>query len=456
LRSIAFQSRLRLSLGRDILPVVVPFLLMLALGTTIAVALSVAIFVYCLVWYADSLGRELAIVQALALLASGQWLLGPAIYYSVDAVAHSRYQMYVHDATYFGYMIPATLTFIFGLRVFFPQISIIQLRNYLFERRTLLVRAAYFVLFFGFVCAILADYVPAAFRFAFFLGSQATFIAVIYLIVMRSRWRWITLAAVFGVELAASSSEGMFHNILLWSALTLSFVCAELRLTLIAKLALLGVGIFLIVQLQTVKETYREMLTQAPTQTGVATLARLMLSPPKPEEQWAPPAEEQLGALHARLNQGWIISAVMAYVPRMHDFEEGRTFAIAIRDALLPRFLVEKRVVDSSDYVRRYTGLFVNRNTSFGISVPGEAWVNFGMFGIIFMFIFGAFYGIVFKGALYVAKFYPTIILWSPLLFLQAIKTETEFVIVLNHVIKSGLFIFILYLIFNNILRIRI
>jgi len=41
---------------------------------------------------------------------------------------------------------------------------------------------------------------------------------------------------------------------------------------------------------------------------------------------------------------------------------------------------------------------------------------------------------------------YPSLILWLPLLFLQVVKAETDFVVVLNHLIKASIVVsFLIY-----------
>lgn len=442
------------SLGREVMPLMAGFLVVYLLGGSGYAAASAAIFMYALVWYTDSLGKEIAIVPAIALIASGQWLLAPAIYYSFESVAHDKYYMYVEEGRYYSYAFPAALAFISGLRLVFPVVSILYVRDFFRLHASISRRAGYAVFFLGLACGVLAPYVPSALAFFFFLGSQTIFISVIYFFVLGSSWRWLALLTVFGMQLANSAETGLFHDILLWSALTLSFVFSELRLRFAAKLVLIFVGLVLVAQLQAAKAHYRFLIAVDSSQAGIMTLAESMLqgSILDPEDG----ADIDWGSLNARFNQGWIVSAVMDYVPAQRNFENGSTIALAVRDALLPRILVNKRVVKVSDYFREYTGLPVNQNTSFGISVLGEAWVNFGHLGIIFMFFFGALYGVVFRAVLSIGRRYPSIVFWTPLLFLQALKSETEFVVVLNHLVKSGVFIVMAYYLLTKFLRVRI
>jgi hypothetical protein len=77
--------------------------------------------------------------------------------------------------------------------------------------------------------------------------------------------------------------------------------------------------------------------------------------------------------------------------------------------------------------------------------VLGEAWANFGPWGALFMGAVGLFYGAMLRAMVKVAATEPTMVLWTPLLFLQAIKAETELTIVLNHLVKTFILIVLLY-----------
>ena len=35
------------------------------------------------------------------------------------------------------------------------------------------------------------------------------------------------------------------------------------------------------------------------------------------------------------------------------------------------------------------------------------------------------------------SRYFPTLLVWSPILFLQVVKAETEFGVVLNHLVKA-------------------
>lgn len=406
---------------------------------------SIALFVYSLIWYVDSLGEELGIVPVIAVVSTGQWLLGPYFAYAFDAVTE-KYLMYVDEQTYFGFALPGLLAFLLALIWLSPKIYLGPLGNHL---RTAdlpspdRIRVVYLL---GVIVGFLD--VPEELRFATYLLSQFTYVALYYMIVVRMPDRWAALVVGFGLLILGAAEEGVFHPLLLWSSLLLSLIFYEFRLTRISKLVIVGLGILLAVQVQITKGDYREIIEIEPNRAGLTTMIGTILDPPPSTSPWV--------MLNVRINQGWIISAVMAHVPDQVAHQNGGTIVDAVIDSLVPRVLVEKRAVMVSEAFRTYTGLTVAANTSFGISVLGEAWVNFAYFGILFMGVFGAFYGVVMLAVLRVSRRYQTFVLWTPLFFLQALKMETELVVVLNHIAKSFVFVLILYFLAQKIFRVRL
>jgi hypothetical protein len=158
-----------------------------------------------------------------------------------------------------------------------------------------------------------------------------------------------------------------------------------------------------------------------------------------------------------RLNQGWIISAVMDNVPTSEPFAEGETIKEAVISAFIPRFLFpEKKLAGGRENFRRFTGLPIADETSMGISPLGEAYANFGPFGgILVMATFGAFFAGLFSVSLKYVVRRPAFFFWLPLLFYQSIKAETEFLVVLNQLSKGAVVAFAMHYFVDLIFPVR-
>src|SRR5690606_38855561 len=103
--------------------------------------------------------------------------------------------------------------------------------------------------------------------------------------------------------------------------------------------------------------------------------------------------EAAMSVLNVRLNQGWIISAIIKNVPENEPFADGETILEAFRATLIPRFLdPEKKKAGGQENFTRFTGLMLHGTTSMGTSIIGEAYANFGTVGSwVFMFFWGMF-----------------------------------------------------------------
>ena len=147
---------------------------------------------------------------------------------------------------------------------------------------------------------------------------------------------------------------------------------------------------------------------------------------------------------NVRLNQGWIISAIIDEIPARTPFIEGETIRQAVSASLLPRFLnPNKKRAGGRENFSRFTGLEIGEGTSMGISIVGEAYGNYNVFGgTLFMGIWGLFLGRFWRFLLKAAMQNPLLIAFLPLIFLQVIKAETELAVVLNHLVKSSIVVF--------------
>ena len=139
-------------------------------------------------------------------------------------------------------------------------------------------------------------------------------------------------------------------------------------------------------------------------------------------------------------------------------FAEGETIIKGIQASLLPRFLApDKAKAGGREYFERFTGKFISKNTSMGLSPLGEAYANFGIVeGAIFMLLLGLFYNFILKKIFSYAATYPTLILFLPLIFLQVVKAEVDFAVVINYLIKAIIAVALLFWFSRNFLKLRL
>jgi len=148
-----------------------------------------------------------------------------------------------------------------------------------------------------------------------------------------------------------------------------------------------------------------------------------------------------------RINQGWIIARIMSWTPRYEPFANGETIIEALQASFMPRFLFPDKVkAGGRTYFTRFTGKDISDNTSMGLSLLGESYANFGITGgAFFMFVIGFFYNYVIKFIYTIARKRPTMIFFLPLIFLQVVKAETDFSVIINHLFKASIVVALVF-----------
>ncbi len=370
------------------------------------------------------------ILQITAIIAVLQWLVGPVLYYTTGLTT-GRYYMYVGETDYFPFAIPATAVFCIGLYLFGSTIHqkfvLAALnRQYFFDFGILLNAVA-------FAATIAAERAPGGFAFFFHLCSQLKYVGAIYFLLSGHRYRYVFAAASCLQLFTSSAAAGMFHDLIIWMMLISTYWFAQFRITLQRKLMFIAAAAFVVFMIQAIKQDYRDKIKR-----GVPTSV--------PEEMWSILSGQRsvvegdiLALATVRLNQGWIISAIIKNVPENEPFANGETISEAVEAALLPRFLApDKKKAGGRENFRRFTGLPIGEGTSMGISPLGEGYANFGIEGgIAFMFVYGLVFSAIFRLVARSIIKYPDFIFWIPLIFYQGIKAETEVAVVLNQLSKG-------------------
>ena len=406
-----------------------------AVITAFGLAWSTALFIKFL----NQAGKDIPLDTLLLLIASLQWIIGPWLSYTFFD-DHYKYHMYVPEQEYMLLAVPALFLFSIGLRyrknyrdqygkgLVYHAGQLIQWQPYL----------PYWLIGIGIVCSFVARYVPSGFDFVFFLLANTKYIGLVYLLFSTRKSKWLIASVAWLLTLFSSIQAGFFHDLLLWTILIGLYVAYILKPTFRQKYLALLLGFFLVFLIQIVKQEYRQWIW-----FGGYTGDRLSLYTNLVSHRVQSKNElfnrESLSSMVVRINQGWISSKVMEYVPNQEPFARGVTINEAISASILPRFLApNKKLAGGKETFERFTGFQLRPGTSMGVSLLGEGYANYGVYGTwLFMLVVGLFYSSSLNIVYQYSRRYPTILLWLPLIFLQVIKAETELVVVLNHLVKS-------------------
>jgi hypothetical protein len=395
----------------------------------------------CMAEFIRRMDQGIPLMQITSLIAGLQWLLGPLISYNSD-LAMDRYVMYVPEEVYFHFAIPATAVYCSTLLLFGGSV-----------RQKLLIgsidRSSFFLtglilVGFSFAAQFTATRAPANLTFFFHLCSQMRYVGAIYLMFSKHRHRYCLVGACCLPLFFQAAGTGMFHDLVLWLVVLFSYWFASRSSTVFQRIVAIATGLCFVFSLQVVKQDYRNKVAMGQSPSLVHELITSLST-----GRFLEP--DVLSLATARLNQGWIISAIMAHVPSEQPFANGETVKTAVVSSLVPRVVwQDKQVAGGRDNFRRFTGLVIGDGTSMSISPLGEAYANFGIEGgIAFMAVFGLGFSMLYSFALRRVARYPDLLFWLPLMFYQGVKAETELVVVANQLVKGAVVVWAGYYVFT-------
>jgi hypothetical protein len=116
--------------------------------------------------------------------------------------------------------------------------------------------------------------------------------------------------------------------------------------------------------------------------------------------------------------------------------------------AFLPRIIAPNKLKAGDRTIfMKYSGLALLPGTSMGLSSMGDAYINFGIIGgCIFMFLLGLLFSEVLNGFYKYSRYYPFLLLFTPLVFYYPIRPDCELQTSLGHLVKSCFLIYMLVL----------
>lgn len=448
-----------MSKRRLYIPIIVTLLVLLNSDYSVT-ALGLGLCAFVFIDFVEKIGYTIPVLEAMLLIACIQWIVGPYIDY-ISEYQHYRYYMYVSEERYMNLVVPSL--FFLSLPIYYFTRSI----NYAFfidriQRLKIADQFSITLVVAGFLSEIIGRFAPSSLGFVFYLASGMRFIGLLYLFYSNSKKKWIVFAIVFGMQFIVAISGGLFHNLLLWSVLMLIFISIFYKISFIRKLLLISIGFSCIYILQSMKAGFRdEIWKNAYKGNKVELFLSIFLNKAGEIFVIADNAgygnEDELGKVNNRLNQGWIISKIMDNIPAHAPFLGGETVIEAVYSSMFPRFLAESKLGGGGKYAfEKLTGLHLLQGTSMGVSIIGEVYGNYGIEGsYLFMFLWGIALSLFVRTIFIKSNYWYTLPLWLPIIFLQVIKAESDLLTVMNHLVKSTIFVFGLFIFFRVFLRVK-
>lgn len=404
-----------------------------------------SIFIFFCFQFFLNLGKKIEIRDIVVVISSLQWIVGPIFAYKYLPKKGFLYPMSVPEYEYMSYVVPGMILYIAGLYLPFYKTNLkhntikIYTRSLLEKHPNLDI----ILILTGVVFAYASRFFPSSLYFIFFLFGSVQYVGLFYLILSKRKKKLIYITLVLGSLVLTSLKEAMFGNLVLWSIFFLIVLSFIYEFSFKKKTVIVCCLLFVGFTLQVVKQQYRTLAWDSKLSgyESAKLLSEMVLSKYTKDVSEKEAAFER-NMLITRVNQGWIISAIMNRVPRKEPFANGETIKRSLLDSFMPRFLnPDKLKAGGAEYFKRFVGRKL-AGTSMDLSIIGEAYANFGIGGgIIFMFFMGLFYNCILFFIYKTARTNPTIFLWLPFLFLFAIKAETGFYMVFNYLVKASIFL---------------
>ncbi len=385
-----------------------------------------------------------------------QFFIGPAMAYSgLDAYQYFQYRMKISETAYFAYAIPAVVSFIIGMHVMAGKLDgeiLAEEKIILFAQKNPSI--AYKFIGIGFLASIISSFFSSEAAFVFYLLGSFKFIGLFLLILGGKQIKVLPLILVIGSIISTSLGEGMFHDLLTWIIFTGAVVAIKYKFRFNTKIIACILFIALALVIQVLKSSYRTAKGEVGETGGIETFSKVY---EKQNEDKGIFSFEQLAPSNVRINQGFIITNIMATIPSRIPFSNGAEMYQILEAAILPRFLApNKLMAGNREIFMKYTGIQIRQGTSMGLSSLGDAYINYGIYGgCAFMFLLGLLYSYVLKVFYKHSREYPILILFTALVFYYPIRPDCELQTILGHLFKSCFLIACMIFYFKRTFRLN-
>jgi hypothetical protein len=283
--------------------------------------------------------------------------------------------------------------------------------------------------FFYILSLFYSDFIVEVLAFLRLLG-------IFYLYLARSlKWKFYFLV-ILGVYLVESINSTIFINVIILLILVYFIFNLNKVVSKIKLLAFSSVVFILIVVMQSTKGDFRS-LSWVEGNTIDYSFGEMYLN--SITNLNTDNFKSMAQNLNHRVNHGAIISQGMNHL----DVKENLNFLKSeIIGILLPRFIyADKAVVGSHDKFEYFTGTKLNDGVAFNVGIFGDAYLALGpVIGIIFVFLVGFLFSLVYANYSYNLNKYPDLIVWSILIFFMVMRAGNEFYIIFNWIVKTGFF----------------
>lgn len=406
-------------------------------------ALMIAAHQFLLVFYAY--GYVIPIRYWAGALMCVQMLVGPAFAYSgLQDYGYLKYRMQVPEYDYFMYAIPAVILFILGLHssaglLKGERVDEVSVKKFVNNNPNI----PYVFITIGFLASVVSGFFGSELANVFYLLGSFKYIGAFMLLLGGTHVKLLPLIVVFGSIVASSLASTMFHDMVTWLFFFLAMLAIKYKPSINTK-AFFAVGmILLLVVIQQLKGSYREATQFQGKEGGLEEFDNAFQNAQVKGTLFN---MEGLAASNVRINQGFIVTYVMANIPAREPFSNGEELYKIVEAAFLPRILAPNKLkAGDNELFSKYSGIRLHEGTSMSLSAMGDGYANFGVSGgCIVMFVLGWLFSVVLNGFQKFGKDFPIILLFTPMVFYFPMRPDTALQTSLGHLVKASFLLYVM------------
>ena len=423
--------------------------------------IGIILFFYFLLKLIYNINLELSIKEIFLALLLLQYFLSPlVVYYKFDNdVGDFGYEMKINNYEYFSFLTGSILAITAGLYVpiFKKEIEITTL----IERIKKIpdnFNIGFILIIIGFVSYLIALILPSSLSFLAIFLVNLKYVGMFYIYYSNNPYRYLFIVLVLAYLILNIISGGVFIDLFVWGLFFTSYFSINKKIPLIFKIAVLVIGVFTALLVQSIKADYRKVIWSDDNSNEdiKEEFVFVNLANTKLQNATSLLSDDNLKSFFSRINQGWILSNVLEHVPKNQDFANGDLFIRELKGIILPRIIAPDKITASGKDVKekfmKYTGRILIGNTTMNVGLISDGYINFGKYGSwIFMFFIGLFLNFYLNKIISISQKYPTLILWLPVLFFYIIRSGNDFYMIMNYLVKSTMLIAVAFYIFKNV-----
>ena len=278
------------------------------------------------------------------------------------------------------------------------------------------------------------------------LCKELMFVGVLILMYQRPDKAVRYAATALGLFMIYCIRNAGYHELIVWGIFYTMCVFCTRQYSLLKKIAVFVAALFVLNTLQTVKFAIRA----SGNNHSVAYFATMFWN-----TMFTQTSDDTDTNVSERFNQGRIISDIYNTIPDKRDYYYGETIFGSITSSMLPSFMYGSNRIDAEvtkEYFTEFTGHPLSSATSMGLSVLGEGYGNFGLWGgAVFMFVWGLAIAYFMRWLFWLIRNKDN--LWFfliPIICHDLYKAELSFFKVFNWTFKGVIFAFLLIYIMNK------